>query len=68
MHPIDIFEKRVQHDRLVAYARDKRDKRWKEKTKHSPFGKKIVGWIKDGWIVCYLVGCLIGCLAGWIDG
>ena len=42
MMMIDIFEKRVQHDRLVAYARDKRDKRWKEKTKHSPFGKEIV--------------------------
>jgi len=39
---IDIFEKRVQHDRLVAYARDKRDKRWREKTKHSPFGKVVV--------------------------
>jgi biopolymer transport protein ExbB/TolQ len=39
---IDIFEKRVQHDRLVAYARDKRDKRWKEKTKHSPFGKEVI--------------------------
>jgi len=38
----DIFEKRVQHDRLVAYARDKRDKRWKEKTKHSPFAVNLV--------------------------
>jgi hypothetical protein len=39
---IDIFEKRVQHDRLVAYARDKRDKRWREKIKHSPFGQIVV--------------------------
>jgi len=33
----DIFEKRVQHDRLVAYARDKRDKRWREKNKAFSF-------------------------------
>jgi hypothetical protein len=38
----DMFEKRLQHEKLMQVAREKRDSRWKSKTKHSPFAVNLV--------------------------
>jgi hypothetical protein len=38
----NIFEKRLQHEKLLNFSREKRDHRWKEKTKHSPFAVNLV--------------------------
>ncbi|KAJ1424243.1 hypothetical protein B484DRAFT_451596 [Ochromonadaceae sp. CCMP2298] len=38
----NIFEKRLQHEKLLAFSREKRDHRWKDKTKHSPFAVNLV--------------------------
>ena len=38
----DIYEKRLQHEQLIQVSRDERAKRWKEKTKHSPFAVNLV--------------------------
>mmetsp|Transcript_55089 Transcript_55089/g.108795 ORF Transcript_55089/g.108795 Transcript_55089/m.108795 type:complete len:269 (+) Transcript_55089:49-855(+) len=38
----DMFEKRLQHERLLQTAREKRDQKWKSKTKHSPFAVNLV--------------------------
>lgn len=38
----DMFEKRVQHEKLASYSREKRLERWREKMKHSPFAVNLV--------------------------
>jgi hypothetical protein len=38
----DMFIKRLQHEKLMAAAREERDSRWKQKTKHSPFAVNLV--------------------------
>lgn len=38
----DMFEKRIQHEKLMQIARESRDSRWKSKTKHSPFAVNLV--------------------------
>ena len=38
----DIYEKRLQHEKLLQYARESRDRKWKDKTKHSPFAVNLV--------------------------
>ena len=38
----DVYEKRMQHEQLQTYAREKRYRRWQEKTKHSPFAVNLV--------------------------
>ena len=38
----DMFEKRIQHEKLMQAARLERDQRWKSKTKHSPFAVNLV--------------------------
>lgn len=38
----DMFEKRLQHEKLLQVAREQRDHRWKDKTKHSPFAVNLV--------------------------
>ena len=38
----DIFEKRLQHEKLLQFSRENREHRWIEKTKHSPFAVNLV--------------------------
>jgi hypothetical protein len=38
----DIYVKRLQHEKLMQVAREARDRRWKEKTRHSPFAVNLV--------------------------
>ena len=37
-----MFEKRIQHLRLVTHTRTKREEKWREKTKNSPFAINLV--------------------------
>lgn len=37
-----VFEKRMQHDRLMEYGRIVRQDKWVKKTKHSPFAVNLV--------------------------
>ena len=38
----DMFEKRLQHEKLLQTSREERDRRWRNKTKHSPFAVNLV--------------------------